>query len=118
MVLNSSHANKMYTMAHKKYHMIVRYKKRSYLEHKQKELHLIFKRNPKLFWKSFKENDDSTLPFMPQEAIDYCTKLYTSHQSINDRFVPTIQLLDVFAKREIWAHMKDLANHKVRDIHG
>jgi hypothetical protein len=30
---------------------------------------------------------------------------------------PIIQALDVFTKGEIWAHMKNLANHKVGDIH-
>lgn len=73
--------------------------------------------DPILFWKSFEEKDYLTLPFTPQEAIDYCTCLYTSVESINDHFVPIIQLLDVFIVGEIWADMKDLANHKVGGIH-
>jgi hypothetical protein len=74
--------------------------------------------DPKLFWKSFEGKDDSTLPITPQEAIHNCTKLYTSCQSINDRIVPTIQLLDVFIEGGIWAHMEDLANHKAKEICG
>ena len=46
--------------------------------------------DPKLFWKSFEEKYYSTLPCMPQEALDYCTKLYTLGQSINDHFVPNM----------------------------
>ena len=103
MVLNSSHSVNTSRIAFKKYHIMIRHKKCSYLERKQKELHLLLKSDPKLFWKSFEEKDDSTLPFTPQEAIDYCTKLYTSGQSINDHFVPNIQLPNVFTKGEIWA---------------
>ena len=66
------------------------------MERKQKELHLLLKSDPKLFWKSFEEKDDSTLSFTPQEVVDYCTKLYTLGQSIIDHFVPNIQLPDVF----------------------
>ena len=83
-----------------------------------KDVHLLLKSDPKLFWKSFEEKDDSTITFTPQRAIDYCTKLYTSGQGINDHFVPAIQLPDIFTKQEIWAHMTDLANHKAKDIHG
>ena len=117
-VLNSSHSVSTSRIAFKKYRTMIRHKKRSYLERKQKELHLLLKRDPKLFWKSFEEKDDLTLPFTPQEAVDYCTKLYTSGQSINDHFVPNTQLPNVFTKGEIWATMKDLANHKASDIHG
>ena len=74
--------------------------------------------DPKLFWKTFEEEDNSNLPFTPQEAIHNCTKLYPSCQSINDHIVPTIQLLDDFIEGEIWAHMKDLENHKAMEICG
>ena len=70
--------------------MIIRHKKYSHMEHKQKDLHLLLKSDPWLFWKSFEEKYNLTLLFTPQEAVDYCTKLYTSSQSINDQFVPTI----------------------------
>ena len=50
----------------------------------------LLKPDPNLFWKSFEEKDDLTLPFTSQEAIDYCTKSYTSGQSLNDDFVPNI----------------------------
>ena len=47
------------------------------------------------------------------------TQNYTPHKkSIDDHFLPNIELLDVFTKGEIWAHMTNLENHKVRDIHG
>jgi hypothetical protein len=42
------------------------------------------------------EKVDSTLPFMPQEVVDYCTKSYNLEQSIIDHFVPNIQLPNVF----------------------
>lgn len=45
-------------------------------------------------------------------------KLNTLGQRINDYFVSSIQVLDVFTKEEIWANTKDLANHKGGDIHG
>ena len=118
MVLNASHLDKIYRMAFKEYCLMIRYKKRSYLERKWKKLNLLLENYPFLFWKSFEENDDLTLPFTPQEVVVYCTKLYTSCQSINDHFVPLIQVPNVFTKGEIWGHMKDLANHKVGDIHG
>ena len=54
---------------------------------------------------------------MPQEAIEYCTKLYTSGQSIIDHFILNIELFDVFTVGELWTHIKDLANHKAYDIH-
>jgi hypothetical protein len=79
MVLNPSHPKKMYKMASKKYCMIIWHKKRSHLEHKQKDLHLLLESDPKILWKSFEE-------------IDYCTKIYTLGQSINDHFVLVIQV--------------------------
>ena len=113
MMLNLSHSNKMYIMAFKKHHMMIMHKNRSHLERKQKDLHLLLKNDPKLFWKRFEEKVNLTFSLKPQEVIDYCTKLYTSSQSINGYFVPTIQLLHVLKKGEIEAHMKDLAIHKV-----
>ncbi len=53
-----------------------------------------------------------------KKAIYYCTKLYTSSHNIIDVFVPNIQRHDVFTIGEIWAQIKDLANHKANDIHG
>ena len=97
---------------------MIRHKKHFYLECKHKDLHLLLNSDPRLFWKSCEEKLDSTLPFTPQEAIDYCTKLCALGQIINDHFVPTIELPNVFKEGEIWAHMKDLTNHKAEDIHG
>ena len=98
--------------------MIIQHKKHFHLERKQEELYLLLQNDPKLFWKGFEEKDDSTLPFTPQEAMDYYTKLYTSRQSINDHFVSNTQFPNVFTKREIWAIMKYLGDHKARGIHG
>ena len=89
-VLHSSHLVNTPQTTFKDYHMLIWHKKHSYLKHKQKD--------PKLFQRSFKEKDDSTLPFTPQEAIDYCTKLYTLGQSINIHFIPNAQLPDDFTK--------------------
>ena len=60
MVFNSSHLNKTSIMAFKKYHMMIQYKKCSYLECKQKEPHLLLKSNSRIFWKSFEEKYDLT----------------------------------------------------------
>jgi hypothetical protein len=68
------------------------------LEPKQKEPYLLLESNPKLFYESFEEKDDSTLPFAPQEAVDYYTKLYTPRQSIDDHFVPNTQFPNVLQK--------------------
>ena len=88
----------------KKYCMMIRYKKHSYLEHKRKELHLLLKSDPNLFWKSFEEIDEPTLPFTPHEAVGYCTNLYTSCQSINDHFVPIIHLPNVYIGGNMGPH--------------
>ena len=58
-----------------------------------KGLHLLLKM---IVLDEFEEKDDSTLPFMPQEALFYCTKLYTSWQSINNQFIPNTQLPNVY----------------------
>ena len=81
-----------------------------------KGLHLPLKSDPNYFGRSLKGKDDSTLPFTPQEAVDYCTKKCTLRQNTNDHVVLNIQLLHVFTKGNIWAHMKYLANRKVGDI--
>ena len=56
MVLNSSHLHNTSKMAFKKYHMLILHKNCSYLERKQKELHLLLKSDPNLIWKSFEES--------------------------------------------------------------
>ena len=56
---------------------MIQHKKYSYFERKQMELHLLLKSDPILFGKSFKEKDNRIIQLTPQEAIDYCTKLFT-----------------------------------------
>jgi hypothetical protein len=72
MGLYSSHSIGSSRIAFKKYCMT---KKHSHLECKQKD-YLLLMSDPKLFWKSFEEKDESTLPITPQKAID-TTQKYT-----------------------------------------
>ena len=102
-------------MGFKKYRMMIQFKKCFYLERKQKGLHRPLKSDPNYFGRCLKKKMIRTLPFTPQEAVDYCTKLYTSRQIINDHVVMNIQLFHVFT---VGGHMLYLANHKASDIHG
>jgi hypothetical protein len=54
---------------------------------------------------SFEEKQNSTLPFMPQEANDYCTTYYTLGQGIKDFIF------------YFFSDKRDLANCKVEDKH-
>ena len=58
-----------------------------------------------IVWKRFEEKDDSNLPFMQQEVVDYCTP----HDKVS--MVIIIQTLKfyVFTEGEIWATMKDVS---------
>ena len=80
MVLDSSYSVGASRIAFKKYCMMIQHEKGFRLECKQEESYLLLESNPKLFWKSFEEKDDSILPFTPQEVVDYYTKIYTSRQ--------------------------------------
>lgn len=65
--------------------MIIQYKKRSYMEYKQKQLQF----HSNYVGRALKNKT-------PQEVVNYRTNLYTLGQSINDHFVPKFQLHDVF----------------------
>lgn len=101
-MLNSSHLVNTPRIAFKMYCMIIRHKKRSYLEYKQKDLHLLLEQN-------VEEEGDSTLPFTPQEAIDYCTKSYTFGQTNNAHLFQTFNF-KMFLQRKIMGHYERLSN--------
>lgn len=98
--------------------MIIWHKKRSYLEHKQKELLYIFcqKGTQSCFRRALKE---MIWRFhLHDKKQDYCTKLCTLGQSISIHIIPNAQLPNVFTKGQVWTIMKKLANYKAADIHG
>ena len=43
---------------------------------------------------------------------------YTPRNKVSMIIFLNIQLVDVYTEREIWTHMKELANHKAGHIHG
>jgi hypothetical protein len=89
-MLNCSHLVSASRITSEKYHTINWHKKYFHLKHKQKELHLPIEIEPNLFGRALKKEDDLTLPFKSQEAINYCTKLYTLGHNSNDHFIQTL----------------------------
>jgi hypothetical protein len=95
--------------------MIIQYKKCSYLEHKQRNSS---KATQNYSGKALKKKMNQPSHLNHKKAIYYCPRLYTSRQNFMDDFARNIQLLDLFTIGEIWAHIKDLANHMAFDIYG
>jgi len=62
----------------------------------------LLEKDPQLFWKSLKDN--STLPFTPQEALYYCTKMYTFGEIVCGYFVLNSQLSKNINKRGSMVH--------------
>lgn len=117
MVLNFGHLDSTYIMAFIKYRMMIQHTKCSYIECKQKDLHLLLKSDPKLFWKSFKGKYDSTLPLhhnKQQIIAPYCTPYDKLSMSILFQNSTSLSFSEM---GNIWALMRDLANHKARYIH-
>lgn len=91
----------------KEYHMIIWHKKRSYLEHKQKELLYIFcqKGTQNCFRRASK---DLTLPFTPQEArlLHKIMHLRTEYQYSYYSKCPTSKC---FYKRASMDHYEEIS---------
>lgn len=112
-----SHSNNTSMMAFKKHYMMILYNKCSYLERKQKELHLLLKKWPKIILEEVWRTCWSEPLIYATRSSRLFHKMLHHMTKYHWSFCSQHSTSSCFHNRGNMSHMKDLANHKVGDIH-